>query len=75
MLTLRKGLSLVSMTKSNLQSSQHRVSEDLIHWLRQPWWTKLRLPVQRQGMISGQSSSPSQWQILHRKWCTHTLTF
>lgn len=63
--TLRKGLSLVSITKSNLQSSQQRVSEDLIHWLRQAWWTKLRLPVQRQGIINGHSSSPSQWQILH----------
>lgn len=63
--TLRKGLSFVSITKSNLQSSQQRVSEDLIHWLRQAWWTKLRLPVQRQGIINGHSSSPSQWQILH----------
>lgn len=64
MYTLRKGLSFISITKSNLQSSQQRVSEDLIHWLRQAWWTKLRLPVQRQGIINGHSSSPSQWQIL-----------
>lgn len=64
--TLHKGLSLVSMTKSNLQSSQQRVSEDLIHWLRHAWWTKLRLPVQRQGIISGHSLSPSQWQILRK---------
>lgn len=66
--TLRRGLSFVSMTKSNLQSSQQRVSEDLIHWLRHDWCTKLRLPVHRQGIISGHSLSPSQWQILH----THT---
>lgn len=65
--TLRRGLSFVSMTKSNLQSSQQRVSEDLIHWLRHDWCTKLRLPVQRQGIISGHSLSPSQWQILHRE--------
>lgn len=66
--TMCKGLRLVSITKSNLQSSQQRVSEDLIHWLRQVWWTKIRLPVQRHGIINGHSSSPSQWQILH----THT---
>lgn len=62
--TFRRGLSLVSMMKSYLQSSQQRVSELLIHWCRQAWWTKRRVPVQRHGVIRGLSSSPSQWQIL-----------
>lgn len=62
--TLRRGLSLVSMMKSYLQSSQQRVSELLIHWCRQAWWTKRRVPVQRHGVMRGLSSSPSQWQIL-----------
>lgn len=65
MCTLRNGFSLVSMMNSNLQSSQQRVSELLIHCCRQAWCTKRRLPVQWQGVISGLSSSPSQWQILH----------
>lgn len=58
--TFRRGLSLVSMMKSYLQSSQQRVSELLIHWWRQDWWTKRRVPVQRQGVMRGLSSSPSQ---------------
>lgn len=58
--TFRRGLSLVSIMKSYLQSSQHRVSELLIHWWRQDWWTKRKVPVQRQGVMSGLSSSPSQ---------------
>lgn len=58
--TFRRGLSLVSIMKSYLQSSQQRVSELLIHWWRQDWWTKRRVPVQRQGVMSGLSSSPSQ---------------
>lgn len=62
--TFRRGLSLVSIMKSYLQSSQQRVSELLIHWWRQDWWTKRRVPVQRQGVMRGLSSSPSQWQIL-----------
>lgn len=62
--TLRRGLSLVSMMKSYLQSSQQRVSELLIHWCRQAWWTKRSVPVQRHGVMRGLSSSPSQWQIL-----------
>lgn len=62
--TLRSGLSLVSMMNSYLQSSQQRVSELLIHCCRQDWWTKRRLPVQWHGVIRGLSSSPSQWQIL-----------
>lgn len=65
MFTLRNGFSLVSMINSNLQSSQQRVSELLIHCCRQAWCTKRRLPVQWHGVISGLSSSPSQWQILH----------
>lgn len=64
LLTLRSGLSLVSMMNSYLQSSQQRVSELLIHCCRQDWWTKRRLPVQWHGVIRGLSSSPSQWQIL-----------
>lgn len=62
--TFRRGLSLVSIIKSYLQSSQQRVSELLIHWCRQAWWTKRRVPVQRHGVMRGLSSSPSQWQIL-----------
>ena len=64
--TFRRGLSLVSMMKSYLHSSQQRVSELLIHWCRQAWCTKRRVPVQRQGVMSGLSSSPSQWQILKK---------
>ena len=63
--TLNSGLSSVSMMKSYLQSSQQRVSDDLIHWLRHARWTKRRLPVHQHGVISGYSSSPSQWQILY----------
>lgn len=63
-LTLRSGLSLVSMMNSYLHSSQQRVSELLIHCCRQDWWTKRKLPVQWHGVIRGLSSSPSQWQIL-----------
>lgn len=65
---LRRGLSLVSIMNSYLQSSQQRVSELLIHCCRQDWCTKRRLPVQWQGVISGLSSSPSQWQILQMSW-------
>lgn len=63
-LTLRSGLSLVSMMNSYLHSSQQRVSELLIHCCRQDWWTKRKLPVQWHGVIRALSSSPSQWQIL-----------
>lgn len=69
--TFRRGLSLVSMMKSYLQSSQQRVSELLIHWCRQAWWTKRSVPVQRHGVIRGLSSSPSQWQILPPTTATH----
>lgn len=65
--TFRKGFSFVSMMNSYLHSSQHRVSELLIHCCRQAWCTKWRLPVQWQGVIKGLSSSPSQWHILNRK--------
>lgn len=65
--TFRKGFSFVSMMNSYLHSSQHRVSELLIHCCRQAWCTKWRLPVQWQGVIKGLSSSPSQWHILNQK--------
>ena len=65
--TFRKGFSFVSMMNSYLHSSQHRVSELLIHCCRQVWCTKWRLPVQWQGVIKGLSSSPSQWHILNQK--------
>lgn len=68
--TFRRGLSLVSIMKSYLQSSQQRVSELLIHWCRQAWWTNRRVPVQRHGVMRGLSSSPSQWQILTGKTAT-----
>lgn len=38
--TFRKGFSFVSMMNSYLHSSQHRVSELLIHCCRQAWCTK-----------------------------------
>ena len=59
------------MMNSYLQSSQQRVSELLIHCCRQVWCTKWRLPVQRQGVIRGLSSSPSQWQILQQRKASH----
>lgn len=65
--TFRKGFSFVSMMNLYLHSSQHRVSELLIHCCRQAWCTKWRLPVQWQGVIKGLSSSPSQWHILNQK--------
>ena len=65
--TFLSGFSLVSMTNSYLHSSQQRASELLIHCCRQAWCTKWRLPAQRQGVIRGLSSSPSQWQILQGK--------
>lgn len=62
--TLRKGLRRVSMMKSYLHSSQQRVPELWIHWCRQAWCTKRRLPVHLHGVMRGHSSSLSQWQIL-----------
>lgn len=73
--TLRKGLRCVSMMKLYLHSSQQRVSELLIHWCRQAWCTKRRLPVHLHGMMRGHSSSPSLWQILHTQQTFNRIPF
>lgn len=71
MRTFLNGLTLEVILYSYLQSSQHSLSELLIHFCRHSWCTNFMLPSQRQGAMRGESSSishTSHWQILQQSW-------
>lgn len=71
MRTFLNGLTLDVILYSYLQSSQHSLSELLIHFCRHSWCTNFMLPSQRQGAMRGESSSishTSHWQILQQSW-------
>lgn len=69
--TFLNGLTLEVILYSYLQSSQHSLSELLIHFCRHSWCTNFMLPSQRQGAMRGESSSishTSHWQIRQQSW-------
>lgn len=71
MRTFLNGLTLDVILYSYLQSSQHSLSELLIHFCRHSWCTNFMLPSQRQGAMRGESSSishTSHWQIRQQSW-------
>lgn len=71
MRTFLNGLTLEVILYSYLQSSQHSLSELLIHFCRHSWCTNFMLPSQRQGAMRGESSSishTSHWQIRQQSW-------
>lgn len=71
MCTFLNGLTLEVILYSYLQSSQHSLSELLIHFCRHSWCTNFMLPSQRQGAMRGESSSishTSHWQIRQQSW-------
>jgi hypothetical protein len=65
-LTFLKGFTLASISNLYWHNSHFLISELLIHFCRQLWWTNINVPEHKHGLINVWSllSVRSQWQIL-----------
>lgn len=73
--TFRKGFTLASITNLYWHSSHFFISELLIHFWRQLWWTNISVPEHRHGLINVWSllSVRSQWHILQNSPADDTV--
>ena len=74
-LTFLKGFTLASISNLYWHNSHFLISELLIHFCRQLWWTNINVPEHKHGLINVWSllSVRSQWQILQNSPAEDTV--